>query len=175
MHCQQFTLKYITLLTKSFRPNQCYHRPGLISLHYSEYGNNKHSIFSRPVYRGVAGGEIHPRKIFVPLEKRAGQSLKKMYPTQKTLHPHWCLKLVTGLSFCLRPIRSCRAPEQCTCSTPSHSPWASSPNSELRVKPYRDTPIVSFSQIFTQCCPYLQRCQSQQQQTSVHFQRFNGC
>jgi len=25
MHCQQFTLKYITLLTKSFRPNQFYH------------------------------------------------------------------------------------------------------------------------------------------------------
>jgi len=58
---------------------------------------------------------------------------------------------------------------------PSHSPWASNPNSELRVKPYRDTPIVSFSQTFTHCCTYLQRCQSQQQQMNVYFQRFNGC
>jgi len=30
----------------------------------------------------------------------------------------WCLKLVTCLSFCLRPLCSCRAPEQCTCWTP---------------------------------------------------------
>jgi len=59
--------------------------------------------------------------------------------------------------------RSCRAPEQCICWTPSHSSWASNPNSELRVKPYRDTPIASFSQTFTHCCTYLQRCQSRQQ------------
>ena len=44
MHRQQFTLKYIILLTKSFRPNQFYHRAGLISLHYSEWVSNKHSI-----------------------------------------------------------------------------------------------------------------------------------
>jgi len=42
------------------------------------------------------------------------------------------------------------------------------------VKPYGDTPIVSFSQTFTHCCTSLQRCQSQQQQMNVHFQRFNG-
>jgi len=103
MHCQQFTLKYITLLTKSFRPNQCYHRPGLISLHYSEYGNNKHSIFSRPVYRGVAGGEGHPRKIFVPLEKRAGQSLKKCTPLRKLFAP-------IGVSSWLRACPSVSGP-----------------------------------------------------------------
>ena len=44
MHCQQFTLKYITLLTKSFGPNQFYHQAGLISLHYYECVINKHSI-----------------------------------------------------------------------------------------------------------------------------------
>jgi len=32
-----------------------------------------------------------------------------------------------------------------------------------------------FSQTFTHCCTYLQRCQSQQQQMNVHFQRFRGC
>jgi len=63
-------------------------------------------------------------------------------------HP-WCLKLVSGLSFCLRPLRSCWVPEQCTCWTPSHRPWASNLNSQLRVKPCRDTPTVSFSQTFT--------------------------
>jgi len=44
MHCQQFKLIYITLLTKSFRPNQLYHRAGSISLHYFECVSNKHSI-----------------------------------------------------------------------------------------------------------------------------------
>jgi len=42
MHCQQFTLKYITFLTKSFSPNQVYHQMGLILLQYCVY--NKHSI-----------------------------------------------------------------------------------------------------------------------------------
>jgi len=37
-------LKYITLFTKSFRPNQFYHQAGLISLRYSECVSNKHSI-----------------------------------------------------------------------------------------------------------------------------------
>jgi len=40
---------------------------------------------------------------------------KKIVPLSETI---WCLKLVTGLSFCPRPLRSCRAPEQCTCWTP---------------------------------------------------------
>jgi len=62
------------------------------------------------------------RKLFAPLVSQAGY----------------------GLSFCLRPLRSCRDSEQCTSWTPSHSPWVSNPNSELGVKPYRDTPIVSF-------------------------------
>jgi len=104
--------------------------------------------------------------------KTLGRSLKKLCPSQKTINPLneivafsetiWCLKLVMGLSFCLRPLHSCRAPEQCTCWTPSHRPWASNPNSELRVKPHRDTAIVSFSQTFTvtHCCTYLQHCQS---------------
>jgi len=58
---------------------------------------------------------------------------------------------------------------------PPHRPWASNPNSELWIKPYRHTPIVSFSQTFTHCCTYLQLSQSQQQQMNVHFQRFSGC
>jgi len=34
-------INYITLLTKSFRPNQFYHRAGLISLHYSDCVSDK--------------------------------------------------------------------------------------------------------------------------------------
>jgi len=39
-------------------------------------------------------------------------------PLSENSSPLWCLKLVTGLSFCLRPLHCCRAPEQCTCWTP---------------------------------------------------------
>jgi len=46
MHYQQFTLKYTTLLTKSFRPHQFYHWAELIYLHYSNCFSNKHSIVS---------------------------------------------------------------------------------------------------------------------------------
>ena len=62
--------------------------------------------------------------MFVLLEKCAEQSEKLLdivkkdcAPLRKLFAP-WCLKLVTGLLFCLRPLRSCRAPEQCTCCEP---------------------------------------------------------
>ena len=42
----------------------------------------------------------------------------KNVPLSESSSPPWCLKLLTGLSFCFRPLRSCRAPEQCTCWTP---------------------------------------------------------
>jgi len=42
-------------------------------------------------------GEDLPAKFFAPLEKCVGHSLKNLVPTQKTLHPAWCPKLVTGL------------------------------------------------------------------------------
>jgi len=77
MYSQQFTLKHIKLLTKSFRPNQFYHRAGLISLYCSEFVSNKHLIVSSAgTYIGPAesGGEGPPRKNFVLLEKCAGQS-----------------------------------------------------------------------------------------------------
>jgi len=62
-------------------------------------------VQSRPVARGGAGrGRSPPKKFFVPLEKCVGYSLKildtakkKLGPSQKTLRPSWCPKLVTGL------------------------------------------------------------------------------
>jgi len=100
--------------------------------------------------------------------------LKKLCSSQKTIRP-------LGVSSWLRACPSVSGPsvavgprDNVPAGPLSHCPWASNPNSELRVKPYRDTLIVSFSQTFTHCCTYLQRCQSQQQQMNVHFQRFNG-
>jgi len=98
---------------------------------------------------------------------------KKAVPFSENSSPP-CLKLVTGLSFCLRPLRSCRAPGQSTCWIPCQRPWASNPNSELRVKPYGDIPLLSFSSIH-RLLHLLQRCQPQQQQMNFHFQRFTGC
>ena len=68
-------------------------------------------------------------------------------PSQKTLRPigvsTWLRACpVSGTSIAVGPQKNVPA------GPPSHSLWASSPNSELRVKPYRDTPIVSFSQAF---------------------------
>jgi len=45
------------------------------------------------------GGEIHPRKFFAPLEKCVGHCSKNLGPSQKTLRPSWCPKLVTGLIY----------------------------------------------------------------------------
>ena len=38
-----------------------------------------------------------PEKIFAPLEKCVENSLKNLDPSQKTLRPRWCPKLVTTL------------------------------------------------------------------------------
>jgi len=73
-------------------------------------------------------------------------------PFQKTLRPlgvsSWlrAFSSVSGLSVAVGPRNNAPA------GPPSHSPWASNPNSEMRVKPYRDTPIMSFSQTFIHCC-----------------------
>jgi len=44
MHCQQFTLKYITLAYRILQAKPAL-PPGLISLYYSEFVSNKHSNF----------------------------------------------------------------------------------------------------------------------------------
>jgi len=45
------------------------------------------------------GGEIRPRKFFAPLEKCVRHCSKNLGPSQKTLRPSWCPKLVTGLIY----------------------------------------------------------------------------
>ena len=60
----------------------------------------------RPVTRGAQGEA--PLKSFSPtMEKRVGHkfkiighSFKNFGPAQKTLHPIWCPKLVTGVPVC---------------------------------------------------------------------------
>jgi len=54
---------------------------------------------SRPVTRGFSPP---PQKNFPPpLEKCVGYSLKNLGPSQRTLRPSWCSKLVTGLHHSL--------------------------------------------------------------------------
>jgi len=47
--------------------------------------------------KGDAEGDNPPKIVFAPLEKCVGHSLKNVGPSQKTLHPTWCPKLVAGL------------------------------------------------------------------------------
>ena len=55
--------------------------------------------------------------------KTIGQVVKKIVPLSENSSSPWCLKVVTGLFFCLRPLCSYRAPEQCTCWPPlSYAP-----------------------------------------------------
>jgi len=60
-------------------------------------------VLSRPVIRGVQGAKPPLEKFSLPLEKCVGHSLKmldivqKFGPSQKTLRPSWCPKLVTGM------------------------------------------------------------------------------
>ena len=53
-------------------------------------------VGARPVTKGSAGGRS-PTKFFVPPGKCVGHSVKNLGPSQKTLCPTWCPKLVTGL------------------------------------------------------------------------------
>jgi len=43
-------------------------------------------------------GDEDTSNFFAPLEKCVGHSLKNLGPTQKTLPPTWCPKLVVGRS-----------------------------------------------------------------------------
>ena len=47
---------------------------------------------------GRRGGGALSRKNFASLEKCVGHSIKNMDPSQKTLQPTWCPKLITGLT-----------------------------------------------------------------------------
>ena len=69
MYCQQFTLKYIKLLTKSFRPNQFYHRAGLISLHHFECVSNNNLIVPSFLQQALFTGLLN-QGAKVPLEKK---------------------------------------------------------------------------------------------------------
>ena len=51
----------------------------------------------RPVTRGDMGGFAPPGKMCWKFFKTIGHSSKKLAPSQKTLCPCWCPKLVTGL------------------------------------------------------------------------------
>jgi len=55
MHCQQFTLKCITLAYQIVHAKPVL-LPGLISLHYSEFVSNKHSIVPSVSGLSVAAG-----------------------------------------------------------------------------------------------------------------------
>jgi len=58
-------------------------------------GASRSRLCPRPVTKR---GESPTRKLFFsPLEKCVGHSLKNLGPSEKTLRPTWCPKLVTGL------------------------------------------------------------------------------
>jgi len=100
---------------------------------------NTQSFLQQARKYGEAGGE-GSRKIFVSLEKAKNHwtYFKNCTPLRKLFAP-----LVSQAAY--EPILS-QAPPKLSVTRNyipagplSHRPWASNPNSELRVKPYRDT------------------------------------
>ena len=90
--------------------------------------------------QGGAGGAKPPlEKISPPLEKMCltyfetiGHSLKNLSPSQKTLRPPWCPKLVTGLSVthtrCIRYASLAKCTELVTCQDRAKSSQWSIPS-----------------------------------------------
>jgi len=52
---------------------------------------------TRPVTRGAQGAKSPLENFSPPLKKCVGHNLKNLGPSQKSLRPSWCSKLVTGL------------------------------------------------------------------------------